>query len=70
MAAQLGTFTINHRLHEPIENVSDGKHVWRWIIPAAAKKNLLRELAHLGISALTLFPELDKVAEISAELLP
>lgn len=70
MAAQLGTFTINHRLHEPIENVSYGKHVWRWIIPAAAKKNLLRELAHLGISALTLFPELDRVAEISTELLP
>jgi hypothetical protein len=70
MAAQLGTFTINHRLHEPIENVGDGKHVWRWIIPAAAKKNLLKELVHLGVSALTLFPELDRVADTSKELLP
>jgi hypothetical protein len=69
MAAQLGTFTINHRLHKPIEAISKGKHVWRWIIPAAAKKNLLKELAHLGISALTLFPELDKVADLSKELL-
>jgi len=70
MAAQLGTFTINHRLHAPIENIGSTKHVWRWIIPAAAKKNLLRELAHLGISALTLFPELDRVADLSRELLP
>jgi len=69
MAAQLGTFTVNHRLHEPIEEVGDGKHVWRWVIPAAAKKHLVEELAHLGVSALTLFPELDRVAEISKELL-
>jgi hypothetical protein len=70
MAAQLGTFTINHRLHQPIENIGTRKHVWRWIIPAAAKTNLLKELAHLGISALTLFPELDRVADLSNELLP
>jgi hypothetical protein len=70
MAAQLGTFTINHRLHQPIEGIGNGKHVWRWIIPAAAKKHLLKELAHLGISALTLFPELDRVADLSKELLP
>jgi hypothetical protein len=70
MAAQLGTFTINHRLHDPIENVGDGRHVWRWVVPAAAKKALQRELAHLGVSALTLFPELDRVADLSKELLP
>jgi len=69
MAAQLGTFTINHRLHTPIEDIGDGDHVWRWIIPASAKKGLLKELAHLGISALTLFPELDRVADLSRELL-
>lgn len=70
MAAQLGTFTVNHRLHQPIESLGDRKHVWRWIVPAAAKKHLLEELAHLGISALTLFPELDRVADLSKELLP
>ena len=70
MAAQLGTFTVNHRLHRPIEEIGDGQHVWRWIIPAAAKKHVLDELAHLGISALTLFPELDRVADLSRELLP
>ena len=70
MAAQLGTFTINHRLHQPIEKIGTSKHVWRWIIPATAKKNLLIELAHLSISALTLFPDLDRVADLSKELLP
>jgi hypothetical protein len=69
MAAQLGTFTINHRLHTPIENIGERKHVWRWTIPANAKENLLKELAHLGYSALTLFPELDRVADLSRELL-
>jgi hypothetical protein len=70
MAAQQGTFTINHRLHLPIEKIRPGKHVWRWIIPAAAKENLLIELEHLSISALTLFPDLDRVADLSKELLP
>jgi hypothetical protein len=70
MAAQLGTFTINHRLHQPIEKIGAGTHVWRWIIPASAKASLLKELALLGFSALTLFPELDRVADLSRELLP
>jgi FRG domain len=69
MAAQLGTFTINHRLHTPIEALGDGKHIWRWIIPASAKKNIIKDLGHLGISALTLFPELDQVADLSKEIL-
>lgn len=69
MAAQLGTFTINHRLHDPIETIGDGKQVWRWVIPFDAKKNILQELTHLGFTALTLFPELDRVADLSKELL-
>jgi hypothetical protein len=70
MAAQLGTFTINHRLHTPIDEIGDADHIWRWIIPAAAKPNLLKELEHLSISSLTLFPELDKVADLTRKLLP
>jgi FRG domain len=69
MAAQLGTFTINHRLHLPIEEIGDKRHVWRWIIPARAKAEILRELEHLAISSLTLFPELDSVADLSRKLL-
>jgi hypothetical protein len=62
MVAQLGVFTITHRTHSPIEEVGDGKHIWRWIIPSAAKSELGKELAHLRFSELTLFPELDRVA--------
>ncbi len=69
MAAQLGTFTINHRLHTPIEEIGASTHVGRWTIPARSKSNILKELAHLGYSALTLFPELDRVADLSSELL-
>jgi hypothetical protein len=70
MAAQLGTFTIMHRLNQPLETIGKGKHVWRWIIPAGAKEPILNELARLSISALTLFPELDRVADLTKELLP
>jgi hypothetical protein len=69
MAAQLGVFTINHRVHTPIEELGDERHVWRWLIPAAAKPRILDQLARLGITALTLFPELDRVADLSKELL-
>jgi len=70
MAAQLGTFTINHRLHTPIEKIGECKHIWRWIIPAAAKRKISKELTLLGITGLTLFPELDRVAELTREILP
>jgi len=35
----------------------------------AAKGKILKELAVLGISALTLFPELDRVADLTREIL-
>lgn len=69
MAAQLGVFTVNHREHTPIEAIGAGNHAWRWVIPAAAKKDLRKELALLGFTALTLFPELDRVADMAKELL-
>lgn len=64
MAAQLGAFTINHRVHTPIDKIGDGQHVWRWVIPAKAKNPILEELAYLGYSAQTLFPDLDRVADV------
>ena len=69
MAAQLGTFTVNHLEHTPIEDVGESSHVWKWIIPATSKKVLRAELKDLGISRLTLFPDLDSVADLSRELL-
>jgi hypothetical protein len=70
MAAQLGTFTINHRLHAPIEDIGESKHIWRWIIPGSAKRKISRELTVLGVTGLTLFPELDRVADLTREILP
>jgi hypothetical protein len=69
MAAQLGTFTINHRLHTPIEAIGAGKHTWRWVIPPRAKNAMARELALLGYRSLTVFPELDRVSDLTRELL-
>ena len=69
MAAQLGTFTISHRLFTPIEEVGDRKHVWRINIPAAAKPTLVKELRHMRHTRLTLFPELDSVADEAQEML-
>lgn len=68
IAAQLGTFTITHRIHTNIESVGDSNHVWRLKIPKSEKPKLLRELAHLRVSRLTLFPELDSVATEAMEL--
>jgi len=67
MAAQLGAFTITHREPIPIENVGNGKHVWQYVIPAKSKTKIRQDLGHLRITKLTLFPELESVAEIAQE---
>lgn len=69
MAAQLGVFTINHRNHSPLENLGKKSHVWRWTVPAVSKKTIRRDLKLLGFTALTVFPELDRVADVATELL-
>jgi FRG domain len=70
IAAQLGVFTITHRTHGSIEEVGDQKHIWKYIIPSAAKSRLRRELTALRYTRLTLFPELDSVALAAREVLP
>lgn len=69
IAAQLGTFTISHRDFTPIEEVGDRKHAWRINIPAEARPAIAEELRHLKHTRLTLFPELDSVAEEAQEIL-
>lgn len=69
MNAQLGVFTINHREHASIETIGAAQHAWRLVIPAASKAILQNELTLLGFTALTLFPELDRVADVAKELL-
>lgn len=64
--AQQGVFTISHRDNIPLEDAgAEGAardHVWRYLIPPAAKATLLHELLLLGISRFQLFPELDSIS--------
>lgn len=67
--AQLAVFTIAHRDVTPIERIGDGRHIWRYIIPARAKERLKSELERLHITRLTLFPELANVGIHAKEIL-
>jgi hypothetical protein len=69
MAAQLGNFTIFDRSLNSIEEVGARNHVWRLVIPAAAKAQISEELRLLRFTELTLFPDLDRVANLTRELL-
>lgn len=67
--AQLTVFTITHRESTPIEEIGAGWHVWRYIVPAGAKRKIQSELEHLHITRLTLFPELSNVGTYAKEIL-
>lgn len=69
IVAQMGTFTITHRRMTPIENVADKKHVWRLTIPASSKRKIREELQLLRFTELTLFPELEQVANESKKII-
>jgi hypothetical protein len=69
MVAQAGTFTIMHATPTAVEGVEDGQHVWWMIIPAGYKQELRKEVALLGVTEHSLFPELDRVADIARRLL-
>lgn len=69
MAAQLGNFTISDRGSGAIELIGEKNHVWRFIIPANAKATIAEELNLLRFTELTLFPDLDRVATLTKELL-
>jgi hypothetical protein len=69
MVAQAGTFTIMHAQPRPVEEVGDGEHVWRFIVPSAFKQPLREELELLGVTKSALFPDLDQVAEVARKLL-
>lgn len=67
--AQLGTFTIHHNEIKPIEEVGDGKHCEKIIIPHDSKDQIRRELSILGVNRLTLFPEMASISETLRELM-
>lgn len=70
MVAQAGTFTVIHIEATPIEEVGDNQdHIWKIVIPSAAKPLLRAELTLLGVHEHSLFPDLDRVAGLALEML-
>jgi hypothetical protein len=63
LVAQSGVFTLGHRATQPIERISRGAYVGRIVVPRAAKSGVFNELTRLGVTRLSLFPELESVAE-------
>lgn len=63
MQSQQSVFTIHHKNDQPIEEIEDGNHVWRYIIPVDVKENIKTELKILGINKFQLFPELPIIYE-------
>ena len=61
--AQLGVFTIHHASNKPLEEWGDHSHLWRLVIPQSSKSPIQDDLRRLGITGLTLFPDLDHVAK-------
>lgn len=70
LVAQSGVFTIIHRKRTPIERIRSGTYVGRIIVPGNAKERIARELSDMGVTRLSLFPELDSVAEFVKGFLP
>ena len=67
MQSQMGVFTIIHNNLTSINDARpDGLHLWRYAIPHDKKQEIRNELSLLGVSQLTVFPELDNIAS-SAE---
>lgn len=68
MQAQHSVFTVTHRLQTPIEALQPRTHVTRYVIPANAKANIRRQLDHLKVDRLSVFPELDNAGFVARRL--
>lgn len=69
MQVQMGVFTIHHANKDPLENIGDSTHIWRYRIPTSCKQSIYKDLKRIGITERTLFPSLDNVAKESIEVL-
>ena len=66
VVAQMGSFTITHRDQIALEDMPGG-FLTRYLIPAAAKPAVRRELLALRVTRLSVFPELANVAVLAQE---
>lgn len=65
--AQSGVFTIHHTKNTPLEDIGDGKHLIKYVIPAASKNKIAEQLAVLGLNKFQIFPELSTIGEMIKE---
>ncbi len=64
MQAQLGVFTINHKINTHIDKIGDSSHIWSYKIPRGRKLAIRRELELLSITRFHLFPELENIKDM------
>lgn len=69
LVAQSGVFTLIHRQRTPIQRIRGGAYVGRIVVPGSAKVRIAKELADMGVTRLSLFPELESVAELAKSFL-
>jgi hypothetical protein len=69
LIAQSGVFTLVHRDRTPLEQIRDSAYVGRILIPNDAKAAITQELSVVGVRRLSLFPELESVAEYTKSFL-
>ncbi|WP_129789678.1 FRG domain-containing protein [Promicromonospora panici] len=63
IVAQVGTFTVSHRLTEDLVSVHESSCVTKIRIPAAAKPHIRAALNDININASTVFPDLASLAD-------
>ncbi len=65
--AQHGVFTIHHHDKTPIDELGNGSHAIKYIIPGDKKALIKEQLRLLGFTKFQLFPELSSIGEIIRE---
>lgn len=66
VVAQMGSFTITHKEQLPLQEVAKGC-LTQYLVPAANKKAIRKELRYLRMTTLSVFPELSNVKELAEE---
>lgn len=67
--AQHGVFTIHHTDPTALDQREELDHLWRFLIPSESKRQINDELRLLKVTELTVFPDLDRVANDAKERL-
>lgn len=64
IVAQSGVFTIKHQLD--VQNLDDSacQHIQKWVIPAEKKTAIRIQLAKLGITEASVYPDPDRIATL------